>query len=1157
MGALRDYLQGLARIHATGEATEETPYYGQLERLLNAVGSRLSPTVMCVLTIRNRGAGVPDGGLFVGTRAVVAAGHEAMAARAPERGAMEVKGPAKDVRRIARSQQVARYLDRYGKVLVTTYREFLVVSLGADGQAVVGEAFTLARDEDSFWSLAHAPNRVTPALEAQLEDYLTRALLGDAPLSQPADLAWFLAAYAREGLRRLESADARDLGALTTLREAMEDGLGLRFEGEDGERFFRSALVQTLFYGVFAAWVVWNESQTSGSRRRFSWKSAQWTLKVPMVRVLFQQLATPATLPVGLDEVLDWTEDVLARVDPTLFFDSFESGHAVQYFYEPFLKAYDPDLRRQLGVWYTPPEVVRYMVMRVHQALQRDLRLELGLADPNVHVLDPCTGTGSFLVEIIEFVARILEEREGDALVAQDAKAAALSRVHGFELLPAPFIIAHLNIGLALDRLGAPLSSDERAKVYLTNALTGWVETDEHPRLPFPEFEEERDAATDIKRSQPILVVLGNPPYNGFAGVSGREEGGLVEPYKQGLVDHWEITKNKLDDLYVRFFRVAERRIAEQTGKGIVCFISNFSWLGDPSAVVMRKHLVTEFDRLYVDNLNGDSRETGKNTPDGLPDPSIFSTKLQPSGIQVGTAVSLLVRTESHTANAFEGFYRDFWGLNKRVDLEASLSEPTNVAEYIPLVPNKENWYRLRRWAPRQGYEQWPAVPDLALRDPLLGLNENRGDSLISLDQGQLLDRMAHFLNPDIEFADLDDRVSALTQTWARFDPSKVRARLLADSPFDPSKVVRFCVKPFDVRWAYVDTAGKLWNESRDELVRAASLGSDFLLLRRRAPRALDGAAFLLSRSLIDQHVMHKDAYVVPFYLATEVGNSRGNEAGGAISLFDVDVESADESNWRPNLSELALDYLAELGVTDAQTSQRNAQLIWQHVLAIGYSPLYLEENGDAIRNDWPRVPLPSTLDQLMTSARLGQRIAGLLDIDSDESELDLATTLQGRRTIAPLARMDGNPLSPDAGDLSVTAGWAIEQTRRQRSGATSRIVMPGRGRVEVRERTDAERQALTDRERELLGAEVIDVYLNDKVCWRGVPQAVWDLKIGGYQVLRKWLSYRERRILGRDLAVPEVRQFAAICRRLAELVLLGPELDENYLAAIDSSPMV
>jgi hypothetical protein len=757
MGVLRDYLQGVASIQAIGEAVEETSYYGQLEKLFNEVGNHLSPKVMCVLTTRNRGAGVPDGGLFIASTAVRPAGRDAMLSRAPERGAIEVKGPSKDVRTVARGQQVRRYLNSYGKVLVTTYREFLVVNLGADGQPVEGEQFSLADDEGSFRVLASTHRQVRFDLETAFCDYLERALLGDAPLSQPADLAWFLAAYAREARRRLDHADEPHYQALATLRLALEKALGLHFEGDEGEDFFRSALIQTLFYGVFAAWVVWAESQPATSRQEFSWQAAQWTLNVPMVRVLFQQLATRSTLPVDLDEILDWTQDTLNRVDRTLFFDRFEYGSAVQYFYEPFLQAYDPHLRRQLGVWYTPPEVVRYIVGRVHHALQRDLGLPHGLADENVHILDPCAGTGSFLVEAIHTIARVFQERHGDALVAHDAKTAALSRVHGFELLPAPFVIAHLNVGLALAHLGAPLSSasGERAGVYLTNALTGWVDTDEHPTLPYPEFEQELEAADDVKQTEPILVVLGNPPYNGFAGVSGREEGDLVEPYKHGLASTWDITKNKLDDLYVRFFRLAERRIAEQTGKGIICFISNFSWLGDPSAVVMRQRLIREFDYIYVDNLNGDSRETGKKTPHNLPDPSIFSTRLNPSGIQVGTAVSLLIRTDPHNELAFEGRYRDFWGTRKRAELEESLSSSSDTPDYEPLLPTADNWYRLRRWSPRQGYEHWPSVVELTADEPSLGLNENRGEALIAHDRDTLARRIAHYLNPDISYENL------------------------------------------------------------------------------------------------------------------------------------------------------------------------------------------------------------------------------------------------------------------------------------------------------------------------------------------------------------------------------------------------------------------
>jgi hypothetical protein len=460
MSPLKSYLTGLGRIRATGGAVEETSYYGQLEALLNTVGESLSPKVLCVLTTRNLGEGIPDGGLFLASSAVEEAGSAALLSRAPERGAMEVKGAGENVARVAVRQQSRRYLRRYGKLLISTYREFLVVASGPDGEPALGERFTLADSERAFWALAANPAAVTAGLERDFEEYLRRALLGDAPITTPADLAWFLAAYARTALARLES--GADLEGLKVLRAALEDALGLRFEEEQGEHFFRSALVQTLFYGVFAAWVYWSEQQRVQTENRFEWRQAQWFLNVPTVRVLFQQLATPVTLPVGLDEVLDWTQEVLRRVERPLFFARFEAADAVQYFYEPFLQEYDPELRRQLGVWYTPREVVRYIVGRVGGALREHLDLPLGLADERVHILDPCTGTGSFLVEATRTIARTLEEQHGDGLVAQETKQAALSRIYGFELLPAPFVVAHMQLELLLQGLGVPLERDRR-----------------------------------------------------------------------------------------------------------------------------------------------------------------------------------------------------------------------------------------------------------------------------------------------------------------------------------------------------------------------------------------------------------------------------------------------------------------------------------------------------------------------------------------------------------------------------------------------------------------------------------------------------------------------------------------------------------------------
>ena len=210
--------------------------------------------------------------------------------------------------------------------------------------------------------------------------------------------------------------------------------------------------------------------------------------------------------------------------------------------------------------------------------------------------------------------------------------------------------------------------------MYLTNSLTGWEPPKDGKRqiVQWAELQEERDAAEYVKRDRKILVVIGNPPYNAFAGVSPEEEEGLVEVYKgayyreqtrpnkQGEtsvtltkryarydpteIGGWGIKKFNLDDLYIRFLRLAERRIAEMSGMGVVSFIPNFSYLSDPSFVVMRQRFLSEFDKLWFDCMNGDSRETGKLTPEGQPDPSVFSTGYNREGIRAGTAILVIVR---------------------------------------------------------------------------------------------------------------------------------------------------------------------------------------------------------------------------------------------------------------------------------------------------------------------------------------------------------------------------------------------------------------------------------------------------------------------------------------------------------------------------------
>lgn len=1082
MNSLARYLSEVRKIRSLG-SVPETSYYPPLSELLNTIGLSLSPKVRCVVHPKSQGAGIPDLALFSVDQ--IPTNGEPLPGVIPSRGVIEAKGTGDNVDKIAASKQVEKYLERYGQVLVTNLREFLLVT--KDGPK---ERFKLAESETEFWSGAGSPDHVAFA------DFLKRVLLSNAPLVEPKDVAWLLASYAREARARIIGSK---LEALEQLRAALEETLGITFTGEKGDNFFRSTLVQTLFYGVFSAWVLWCQRNPKGN---FDWRLASYELRVPMIRALFYQAADPSRLePLGLVEILDWAGEALGRVDREAFFTRFAAENAVQYFYEPFLEAFDPELRKELGVWYTPREIVRYQVERVDTALREELGVAAGLADPNVVVLDPCCGTGAYLVEVLRVIHDRLTDGGADMLALSDVRKAAVERVFGFEILPAPFVVAHLQLGLLLQTMGASLSAstNERVGVYLTNALTGWNGEPPQIAMMFPELNAERDAAGKVKRESKILVILGNPPYNAFSGVAPKEEAGMVDPYKAGLNTTWGIKKFNLDDLYVRFFRLAERRIVEgEPGRGVLCFISNFSYLADPSFVVMRKRLLDGFDSFWFDSLNGDSRETGKKTPDGLPDPSAFSTPYNREGIRVGTAIGLMVRKEKREEIPTVR-YREFWGAAKRDELLQSLKSEDPNAEYQVFAPSPENRFSFRSAGAGELYQSWPKLSEL-WEVASNGLMEKRGGALMSNDRNVLEARMKSYYDSGVTWESLAALGTGLTRDAAGFDAKKIRTKVQGAESFQPDRLRRYSLRPLETIWAYHSSVSPLWNRSRPDLWAQCWEGNKFLLTRFQASASSEGPPFYFTSCLSDDHCLQPDAVAVPL---------RIRSAGG---LFGADDTS------KANLSATARAYLAGLGVSDPDADEETASLLWYHALAIGFSPAYLAENADGIRGDFPRVPLPKTKELLRASASLGKQIAALLDTETPVPGVTEPPTRDDLKTIALLVHSDRPDLQD--GDLAVTAGWG---------NATKTGVMPGRGKLEENP------------------GGTLNVYLNEKVAWRGIPPEVWRFTLGGYQVMKKWLSYREESVLGRPLTSGEAREFQQMARRIASTIRISSSLNINY----------
>jgi SAM-dependent methyltransferase len=1112
-----EFFESVRRVRALGAGTPETAYYPALDTLFERAGSSLSPKVLALSQLANTGAGSPDFGLFAASQ--VQKG-EPRKGQMPERGVVEVKPVIDDSLFKSTPAQLTKYYDAYGLVLVTNLRAFQLVGPDVNGTATRLEAFALADTATEFWSLVQTPQKSAKAIGLAFVEYLRRALTQNVALVQPKDVAWFLASYARDALARVDAAG--DLPALKTVRTALEDALGITFDEEKGDHFFRSTLVQTLFYGLFSAWVIWART-TPRTPPRFDWRSAGWSLHVPFIQTLFQQLTSPQHIKqLDLVEVLDWTGNTLNRIDATEFLKRFDQGEAVQYFYEPFLEAFDPKLRKQFGVWYTPAEIVDYMVARVDRALKDELDIADGLADERVYVLDPCCGTGGFVNAVLRRIGANLENHGlGDAL-ADRLRDAARNRVFGFEIMPAPFVVAHMQAGMTLANMNAPLAEDTRPAIYLTNALTGWEPHTNKP-LPFPELEAERASADAVKQATPILVILGNPPYDGFAGIADNpEERALTNEYRK-VKKVVPPQGQGLNELYVRFFRMAERRIAEKTGEGVISFISNYGWLDSLSCPGMRERYLEMFDSIAIDCLNGDKFKTGKKTPEGLPDPSIFSTPTNREGIKVGTAIATLVRKKDHKPAETVAF-RHLWGTAKRETLAATAeADPATLYEHItPSLPLRLQFMPADVGA---GYFEWPRLPEL-LPVSFAGVKTSRDEFLVDIDREALEKRITRYFDLNVSNADLMKAHPTVMATGDGFVGPNVRAALLArkkqederavkdGKPPEPAgRIVRFAYRPFDVRWVYWDPDEKLLDRERAEFLTNTGFENRFLTAGERNRMGV----FYKPQSvsvLGDHHLVESN-----------------------VAIFPQTVRQ-DSQNIEPNVSKSLKDELASRGISSGQ--------LFDHILATLNAPIYEVDYIDALRVDWPRIPFPGNVEVFTSSAQLGTALSALLDAEIDVEGVTRGSLLAGLSAIA----------TPRGKSFEVTVGWGYAQRREN----GTRLVMPGGGKATGRAWTEAECDTLSqlaarhelDLETllDLIGAQAVDVQINADAKWEGVPAKVWDYTLGGYQVLKKWLSYRESAVLGRALTGDEALHFAKTARRITEILCMGPALDAAHALA-------
>jgi hypothetical protein len=1124
MDAFDTYLRELARIDGLDSSTDELSFYTALDNFLSAVGEELDPSVTAVMQLSDQGSGMPDGGLFLERNLDVHDLDDELDGHVPECGAIEVKGADADIESIVDSDQIQRYASAYRRVLVTNLHTFAYVT-GEEGGTKILETVSFADGLESLREATEHPGETADAHGERVAERLRRFMKNTVPIREPEELAWFLASYAREGRQRLEEADSITLPHVKTW---LEKALGIDYSGDRGDQFFLSTFVQTIFYGMFSAWVLWHRDGP-GDDDTFTWRRATEHLQLPVLYSLFEAMTSRTSREAHeVDRLLERTARTLDRVDRDHFFDRFEEDEAVQYFYEPFLEAFDPELRDDLGVWYTPPEVVEYMVENIDRTLREDLDISDGLADDDVYVLDPACGTGAYLVEVLRKIGDHVDEN----LRGEVVKRAAQERVFGFEIMTAPLVVSHLQIRMLLDEFDVGMDEETRPGVYLTNALTNWEDGGDDGStldLPLPpELMEEREAADEVKQGgtdEPIIVVLGNPPYNGFPGVSPHEEERALSDAYREVDEVPEPRGHGLNDLYVRFFRVAERQITERAGYGVVSYISNYSWLDGLSHTGMREHYLNEFDQIRIDSLNGDKYRTGKTTPDGNPDPSIFSTDREPIGIQVGTAVSTLVRqsdADEHGTSEIE--FRDLWGQDKKERLQAEAAGEVS-ANYELLEPSAELGVSFQPRNVVDGYLNWPKLPDL-FREYFPGVQTKRDDLVIDTDRDRLIERMEKYFEPSVSMEEMAEYSTRAVTETAAFEAEDTREKL-QDRGFLSEYVVSHIYRPMDQRWLYWEPETNLLERKSPDYFPQVFEGNRCLISQRKPRREWSPPPVITSIGNLD--LFDRCASCFPLYTKPQRHEN---------DLFD----DGGEAQPQPNVTEEADTYLKSVGA--------EVEELFYHVVAVMHALRYREENVGGLHQDWPRIPLPDSAEVLEASAELGREVADCIDV---ETEVDGVTTGDIRDELAELGSpetVSGESIDASKGHLAVTAGWSYFMEHNN-------AVMPKKGDYRERDYHDSELAALErGAERmgrtledvlDLLGHRTVDVYINDEAYWANVPLRVWEYTLGGYQVLKKWLTYREKEILERDLELDELLHVRDMARRIAAILLLEPELNENY----------
>jgi predicted helicase len=947
----------------------------------------------------------------------------------------------------------------------------------------------------------------------------------------------------RENIRTSKDLATRLAKLAEVIRKSVNDVL--QIETEKGElrklyKAFQEALIhdlteddfadmyaQTIAYGLLSARI----SRTSGALVADNLSDLIPNTN-PFLKELMQTFLTVGGRKskidfdeLGINEVVELLRN--ANMEEVLkdFGAKNPNEDPVIHFYELFLKEYDPEKRMKRGVFYTPRPVVSFIVRSVDEILRNEFGLVDGLADtttwgemksriralvipdgvketaPFVQILDPATGTGTFLVEVIDLIYKTMSDKwRSDKKTDKEIRELwneyvpehLLPRLYGFELMMAPYSIAHMKIGLKLRETNYSFISSERAQIYLTNTLEEPEDFSDYFKTMAPALAHEADAANRVKRHTPITVVIGNPPYSGISNNMNPWIDGLLKgrlPNGTKVKSYYEVDgkplgekKLWLQDDYVKFVRYGQHNI-DLAGIGVLAYISNHSYANSPTYRGMRQQLLFSFNNIRILDLHGNAT-TQEQTPSEVLDENVFDIK---QGVAIGIFLRSFVGDKNYVGRA------DLWG-SQGYKYEWLLDAEFATDCWIELFPNSPYYFFANyNETDKDEYEIGWKITDI-MKTNVTGIVTARDQFVTDFDIDSLLERIADFRDETNSDAEIRERYFG-GKTSSKYQSGDSRGWKLPAARIKVQKdqlwrerIVPYLYRPFDKRSIYYVPWMVDW--PRTEGMRHMLTGENLGLVWTRPMAPNFEFSVGVSNSIIDQcAVGNKSAgagisYIGSLYLVPETREH---------SLLRSQ-ESANK-NAHVNLAPVFIDELSsKLGLVFSSSGPRNLidtycpEDVFDYIYAVFHCPTYRSRYAQFLKIDFPRLPLTTDVELFRKLCALGAELVALHLLEEVDASQDWNL------------KTDGSTLYESA---EVATGFPKYEDGK--------------------------------------------VFINKTAWFDGVAEEVWNFHIGGYQVCHKWLKDRGPKSgkAGRTLSVDDIAHYGKITVALRETIRLMAEIDE------------